>query len=53
MIYIDIEGKEKTINNRKKALAFMYMMKRKGYIVLGYRCDDNDDKEWLDKRIKL
>lgn len=43
----------KSFTDRKKALAFMYAMQKKGYIIDGYRCDDPLDKEWLDYRFKL
>ena len=58
MVYVDVSFNGKTIetkefNSPKTALRFMYAMRGKGYIVMGYRCDDIYDDEWLNRRIKL
>ncbi|MBO7696337.1 MAG: hypothetical protein J6T10_27180 [Methanobrevibacter sp.] len=44
---------EKCFNCRIKALRFMYGMRRKGHIINGWRCDHEEDNEYLSKRFKL
>ena len=42
----------KEFHNAKSALRFMYAMKSKGYLIMGWRCDDPLDNEWLNRRFK-
>ena len=58
MIYVEVsflggQTETKKFYTAKKALSFMYTMRNKGHFILGYRCDDPWDNEWLDRRIKL
>ena len=56
MIQVSIYGKEESTHNfydKKAALRFMYCMRRKGFIILGWSCDDYIDNEWLGRRFKL
>ena len=59
MVYVDVRFKGSTTTETKEfhtpynALRFMYGMRGKGHIIMGYRCDDIFDSEWLDKRFKL
>ena len=43
----------KEFHSAKSALRFMYAMKSKGYLIMGWRCDDSLDNEWLSYRFKL
>ena len=56
MIYIDVifiskDGKrtheEKRFDDCRKALRFMYAMKRQGNLIHGWRTDDPEDNEYL------
>ena len=38
---------------KESALRFMFMIRNKGYIIDGWRCDDPLDNEWLNHRFKL
>ena len=62
MIYItivfrSITGKwmteTKEFSDRVKALRFMYSVKSKGHIIDHWKCDDPEDTEYLNRRIKL
>ena len=59
MVYVDVSFDcGKTIETKEfhtpyNALRFMYGMRGKGHFILGYRCDDPIDAEWLNKRFKL
>ena len=58
MIYVEVsflggQTETKEFHTVKKALSFMYAMRNKGHFILGYRCDDPWNNEWLDKRFKL
>lgn len=59
MIYVEVifvakDGKrtheEKSFDDCRKALRFMFAMKRKGNIIDSYRCDYRDDFEYLWER---
>lgn len=59
MVYVDVSfDKGKTITTKefettKVALRFMYAIRGKGHLILGYRCDDPYENEWLGRRFKL
>ena len=56
MIQVRVYNKEETKHlfyNKKAALRFMYCMRHKGIIILGWSCDDYMDNEWLGRRFKL
>ena len=46
------DGSEKELHDKKSALRFMYMMRNNGIWIRGWRCDDPEDNEWLNKRFK-
>lgn len=47
-----LDGSEREFHNKKTALRFMYMIRNQGYLILGWRCEDPEDNEWLNKRFK-
>ena len=49
----DKEEFSKTFNTPQMALRFMYAMRNKGIMILGYSCDDPYDNQWLDRRFNL
>lgn len=36
-----------------KAKRFMWSLRYKNAFILGYRCDDSEDNEWLDQNVSL
>ena len=43
---------QREFHDVKSALRFMYLMKNKGYFILGWQCDDPEDNDWLNRRFK-
>ena len=43
----------KKFNDVKKALAFMFYLANHDSLVKSYICDNNEDKEYLDKRFNF
>ena len=43
----------KQFHDVKKALAFMFYLANHDCLVKSYSCDDNSDKEYLDKRFNF
>ena len=53
-IYYIYKGKEVSnqFDNRIKALRFLYGIKKRGYTITGWICDDPYDNEYLDLRFR-
>lgn len=53
MIYVFLLNNDThEFHTKEAALRFMYMMRNKGYFILGWKCDDSLDNNWLDRRFK-
>lgn len=53
-IYYLYKSKEmfNQFDSRIKALRFLYGIKKRGYVILGWFCDYDDDAEYLNRRFK-
>lgn len=52
MIEVFLGSDTYTFHNKKSALKFMYMMKNKGFMITGWKCEDPYDNDWLNRRFK-
>ena len=50
MIEVYLVSDTYTFHNKKSALRFMYMMKNKGFMITGWKCEDPCDNDWLNRR---
>ena len=49
----EVKEEERDFYDKRMALRFLYGAKRKNIIILGWRCDDVYDHEWLERRFAL
>lgn len=49
----EVKEGERDFNDKRMALRFLYGAKGKNIIILGWRCDDVYDHEWLERRFTL
>lgn len=52
-MYPEDVGAVHRFKTKECALRFMYAMRGKGYLILGWTCDDTCDNNWLERRFKL